>query len=187
MSVAKAYGKALYQAAAERTPPAGLAQVCDKITLQLETVLTILSESQDARVALQSPVTTGKEKAKLIESFGNKLGLDSLVTQFLMMLANKGRFNILAEVRDVFVAVRLAADGGISGDLVSADKVSEADVSALAQAFGKKLSKKVVFKVTHDPKLLAGVKITINGVTYDGTLRAQLARLRDQFLGGKVR
>lgn len=147
----------------------------------------MLEGSKDARVALQSPVTTGKEKAKLIESLSSKLGLEPLVTQFLMLLATKGRFNVLAEVRDVFVSVRLLSEGGMSGELVSAEKLSEADVASLAQAFGKKLSKKVVFKVSTDSKLLAGVKITINGVTYDGTLRAQLSRLRDQFLGGAVR
>ena len=33
-------------------------------------------------------------------------------------------------------------------------------------------------------KILAGMKVTVNGVTYDGTLRSQLQKLRDQVAMG---
>ena len=57
---------------------------------------------------------------------------------------------------------------------------TQEDVEALAKAFGKKLNKRVAFHVSTDPSLLAGMKVTVNGVTYDGTLRSQLQKLRDQ-------
>jgi F0F1-type ATP synthase delta subunit len=42
------------------------------------------------------------------------------------------------------------------------------------------LGRKVAFRVSTDPSLLAGVRVTVSGVTYDGTLKAQLEQLKDK-------
>ena len=59
------------------------------------------------------------------------------------------------------------------------DPLKDSDVQGLAQAYEKKLGKRVEFQVSVDPGLLAGLKVTVNGVTYDGTLRSQLDRLKE--------
>lgn len=93
---------------------------------------------------------------------------------------------LLARVRDELATTRLAAQGGIRGSLVAAEAMNPEDIQSLAKAFGKKLGKAVAFQVSTDPALLAGVKVTVNGVTYDGTLRVQLQRLRDGMVLGGV-
>jgi hypothetical protein len=50
---------------------------------------------------------------------------------------------------------------------------------ALSVAFGARIGRKVSFETHEDPSLLAGVKVTVGGVTYDGTMRSQLSRLRE--------
>jgi F-type H+-transporting ATPase subunit delta len=87
---------------------------------------------------------------------------------------------MLPEVRDTFSEVRLNAEGGVTGKLVSAEPMTDADVQSLSAAFTRKLGRKVAFRVSTDPGLLAGVRVTVNGVTYDGTLKAQLEQLRDK-------
>jgi F-type H+-transporting ATPase subunit delta len=90
----------------------------------------------------------------------------------------------LPAILESYNSVRLLAEGGVPGRLVAAEPVSDQDVQGLAQAFSKKLGKKVAFQVSTDPSLLAGMKVTVNGVTYDGTLRSQLQRLRDRLVAG---
>ncbi len=87
-------------------------------------------------------------------------------------------------MREAFHVIRLAAEGGVAGRLEVAEVISEADVSQLAKAFSEKFGKKVAFRVSQDPSLLAGIKVTVNGVTYDGTLRAQIQKLRDRVADG---
>lgn len=184
MSVATSYAKALYATAAEGRTPAEVAQVCDRIEIQLEATYQAIESLPQARVALFGPVMTAKEKAQVVSALAEKGGTDKLVSQFLNLLAMKGRLNLLPEVRLEFRTVRLRAEGGIPGALASAEPMSQSDVEALANAFSKKFGKKVVFSVSVDPSLLAGVKVTVNGVTYDGTLRSQLQQLRDKVLVG---
>lgn len=181
MSVAFSYARALYEAAKEAKVSAENLDLMEK---QLETFSSVMESSRDARTALQAPVTTTKEKISLVEEISKKLGLADLTQQFLILLARKDRMSILREVRDAFNVVRLTEEGGVSGRLEAAEPMSEADIGTLTKAFSQKLGKKVAFRVSTDPSLLAGMKVTVNGVTYDGTLRSQLQKLRDRFVAG---
>lgn len=184
MSVAKAYAKALYEAAAEGKGQTELSKTCEELEKQLHAFSSAVNGAKESQIVLEGPITTAREKAALITTIAEKLGLHPLLGRFLILMAHKERLGILAEVADVFTDVRLGAEGGVSGKVVSAESMSEADVDSLAKAFTKKLGKKVAFQVSTDPSLLAGVKVTVNGVTYDGSLRSQLEQLRDRFVVG---
>lgn len=180
MSVANAYAKALYQAATESK---GAQSVTDLET-QLAKFLEVVNSSKEAQTVLLGPIVTPSEKILVIQEISKKMGLSHIVTEFLALLARKGRLRLLSGVREAFRDVRLEAEGGVVGRLVAADPINESDVQGLAQAFSRKLGKRVEFNVSTDPALLAGMKVTVNGVTYDGTLRSQIQRLRDQFAHG---
>ena len=181
MSVAQSYAKALYETAAEKKASS---EEFDQIENQMDQLLTLFNHSKETRVALFGPVTTAREKVAVVESIAKKMGMSPILTQFLALLARKGRLSLFHTVRDAFTNVRLSYEGGVAGQLVSADALSDSDINSLAKAFSHKLGKKVAFRVSTDPLLLAGMKVTVNGVTYDGTLRSQLHKLRDRFVTG---
>ena len=120
----------------------------------------------------------------VVEKLAQAMSLSGALPSFLQLLARKNRLVILGQVRDALHRVRLDAEGGVAGQVVSAEPMDQKDIDSLAQAFSKKLGKRVAFKVSTDPSLLAGMKVTVNGVTYDGTLRSQLQKLRDQVAMG---
>lgn len=182
MSVARTYAKALYEAACEKQGQAAVSKTCDEFEKQLDSLLASLKSSREMEIALVAPITTPREKAALVDAISKKMGLSDLLSRFLNILATKDRLGILKEIRDQLAEVRLEAEGGVSGAVVSAEAMSSQDIEELAKAFGKKLGKRVEFRVSTDPALLAGVKVTINGVTYDGSLRSQLEQLRDRFV-----
>jgi F-type H+-transporting ATPase subunit delta len=182
MSVAKSYAKALFEASSQQgAQEAGL----DQIEGELDAFLALVNSSREAKVALMGPAVTSKEKTAIVDEVSKKAGYQPAVKNFLSLLARKGRLPILAEIRSAWTTVRLHAEGGVSGRLVSADPLKPEDVQGLSQAFGKKLGKKVAFQVSTDPSLLAGIKVNVNGITYDGTLRSQLQRLRDRVATGE--
>lgn len=181
MSVATSYAKALYETLVEKNSSA---EVLNKIETQFTEILSVLSESKEVKAALFAPLTNMREKTSLVESIGKKMEFEPLFSQFLSLLARKGRVFLLAEIREAFVSVRLEREGGIAGRLVSAEPMNEADIASLANAFSQKFGKRVAFQVSTDPSLLAGMKVTVNGTTFDGTLRSQLQKLRDRFVTG---
>ncbi len=181
MSIASSYAKALYEAARENN---ACSDEFTKYKVQLEFFHSLLSESKDVRLALLSPVITLKEKLEVIEILSKKFEISDLLFRFFSLLVKKGRLDFLGEVIESFRTACLAAEGRMAGRLVSIEPLSEKDIAILAKAFSQKLGKKVVFQVSTDPSLLAGMKVTVNGVTYDGSLRSQLQKLRDCFVAG---
>jgi F-type H+-transporting ATPase subunit delta len=181
MSVAKAYAKALFETLSEQKVQAS---AVDTLEQQLDEFITTIEGAKDAKIALFSPVTTSREKVALVQKLAQAMSLSGLLPNFLQLLARKSRLVMIREVREAFHQVRLNAEGGVAGQVVSAEPMDQKDIENLAQAFSKKLGKRVAFQVSTDASLLAGMKVTVNGVTYDGTLRAQLQKLRDQVAMG---
>ena len=149
---------------------------------QMGQLVALLDKSKELRTALLSPVVSSKEKVSFVQALAQKAQLAPGLANFLSLLAKKQRFVILPEIREAFRAVRLHAEGGILGHLVSADPLDAKDIEDLSRAFSQKLGRKVAFQSATDSTLLAGMKMTVNGVTYDGSLRSQLQRLRDRLV-----
>ncbi len=181
MSVATSYAKALFQAAQDAKTSS---EALDVLEAEMDSLLIALDSSDDARKALMGPVMPAKDKVAYLDAISSKAGYTKLFSQFLNLLANKGRLPALRSIREAFAGVRLEAEGGVAGRLVSAEPMSDGDVESLAAAFKKKLGRRVAFSTSTDANLLAGTKVTVNGVTYDGTLRAQLQQLRDRLTAG---
>lgn len=179
MSVARSYAKALYEAAVDSKLKAA---DLDAIETELAQVVVAIEGSKEARIVLFGPAFSAKDKQEVVSQLAKKSGFSKLTSQFLQLLAKKQRLSLISQIRDSFSVVRIEMDGGTLGKIVSADPMESGDVDALAQAFTKKTGKKVSFKREVDPTLLAGMKVTVNGVTYDGTLRAQLNKLKDHFV-----
>ena len=181
MSVAKVYAKTLYEVAQEQKSSP---QDMDQLLLDMTSFQDLLRSSKEVRMGLISPIMPSKEKVNLVKEFGKRLSISEPAIRFLMLLARKERLGLLTEIKTAFETVRIEAEGGMVGSLVSAEPLVQNDVEDLATAFGKKFGKRIVFQVSTDPSLLAGMKVTVNGVTYDGTLRSQLVQLRDRFVYG---
>jgi len=178
MSVSTSYASALFAAAhAERLDGATM----DKIEADLKSFSAEVQSHAQLRAALCGPAATVSEKAAVLGELSARVGWHPLLLKFLELVSRKGRMDLVDELANGFSRVRIESSGGELGVLESSDPLSDADVQQLAEAFTKRLGRKVVFEKKTRPGLLAGVKVTVGGTTYDGTLRAQLNRLRDKF------
>ncbi len=177
MSLSRSYAQALYEAVKE-TKGASLADAEHALT----SVADVLRSSAPLTKALFGPVATAKEKEAVMTTLCEKTGATGIARDFLVLLARKDRVSTLAEILKALRSVRLESEGAMLGSVVSAEELSAADLADLERAFGQKYGKKVTFEVHVDPRQLAGLKVTLSGVTYDGTLRSQLQRLKNTLI-----
>jgi len=176
MSVARVYASVLYSA----LPAEAAAR--DSAREALERVAEQLAARADLRAALSGPLTTATEKKGLLTALASRLECGPVVARFLELMARKGRIDSLPDVAAAFRAVCVEAEGGVLGAVDSAETLSESDLADLARAFGQKLGKRVSLTARVRPELLAGLRVTVQGTTYDGSLQSKLQRLKQKFL-----
>jgi len=96
---------------------------------------------------------------------------------FVRVLAQYGRLELLPEIRVQFDALRNEREGVVEAEVISAFELSEAQLGDLVQRLEKKTGRKVKVKVQIDKDLIGGVKVVLGDKVIDGSARAQLGAL----------
>lgn len=179
MSVVSNYARALANVQASTGGENGQRSKNFSTLLQeVEAVDHLLSSSRELQLALGTPVTTQKEKASISQEVCKKTNVGPLVQKFVLLLCRTGRIRYLKDILGALKKIQIESEGGMLGQVLSADHLSADEVAELEKTFSKKVGKKVAFSVREDAALLAGLKVFVNGRTYDSSLQGQLERLR---------
>jgi F-type H+-transporting ATPase subunit delta len=132
----------------------------------------------DARVkaAVGDPNLPAAKVAGLFVSIlAGKLSGDA--ENFVRVLAENGRLEVLAEIRVQYEALRNLREGVVEAEIISAFEMDAAQVADLVARLEKKTGRKVKAKVSVDRELIGGVKVVLGDKVIDGSARAQLGAL----------
>ena len=96
---------------------------------------------------------------------------------FVRVLAENGRLDVLAEIRTQYEILKNEREGTVEAEVYTAFEMNAAQVDDLLQRLEKRTGRKVRTKVLIDKNLIGGVKIVIGDKVIDGSARAQLGAL----------
>ncbi|OGA11785.1 MAG: ATP synthase F1 subunit delta [Betaproteobacteria bacterium RIFCSPHIGHO2_12_FULL_69_13] len=96
---------------------------------------------------------------------------------FVRVLADNGRLDLLPEIRVRYEALKNEREGVIEAEVHSAFELSEAQLADLVARLEKKSGRKVKAQLRLDRELIGGVKIVLGDKVIDGSARAQLGAL----------
>jgi F-type H+-transporting ATPase subunit delta len=169
-TVARPYAEAVFKLA----DAAGTLPKWSEMLAALATVVL------DPRVsaAIRNPKHSAAQVAGLIISIlAGKLTGDA--ENFVRVLAENGRLELLPLIRDQYAALRNEREGIVEAEVQSAFDLSDAQVSDLVARLEKKTGRKVRARVTLDKDLIGGVRIVLGDKVIDGSARAQLGALEN--------
>jgi F-type H+-transporting ATPase subunit delta len=135
---------------------------------------------KDERVAtlLSSPVITAEEQAeKLIDIFGD--ALTPAAQNVVKVLAYHGRLTLIAEIVELFEALRAQQEKSVDAMVTTAFEVNDATVDALAAALTRSLNREVKLVATVDPSLIGGAIIRAGDTVIDSSVRGKLKKLAE--------
>ena len=98
---------------------------------------------------------------------------------FVRVLAENGRLDVLEEIRTQYEALKNAREGVVEAEVYTAFDMDAAQTADLVARLEKKTGRKVRAKVSVDKSLIGGVKVVIGDQVIDGSARAQLAALEN--------
>ncbi len=173
---ANRYAKALFQVAVEEKND--LAQV-DR---DLQALVTMIGDSPElAQAAGRSGVTEAARKS-LMEAVADKMALGAPVKKLLVLLAESRKLNLVPDLSIAYQERLLAHQNIVRAEVTSAVALSPDKTKALAESLGQATGKQVELSVSVDPELLGGVVAKIGSTVYDGSVRTQLTRMRQQLV-----
>ncbi len=148
---------------------------------QIEQFEGLLQESADLRTVLLSPAVSGARKRAVIGRFAEMLPLDRMVRNFLFVLINHRRINILSEIREAYEVVLDERLGILRSEVKSAQPLTDEQRNRIQGELSRIAGQQVRCEYIVDEKLLGGVTAKVGSTVYDGSVRAQLEAMRHRF------
>ena len=173
-TMARPYARAVFELARD-------SKSFDTWSERLQYLAAVVSDSNMTNM-LESPKLTHQERASLIESVCSDY-LDDKGSNFVKLVAENSRIDLLPEISQIFEEYRADAEGSIEATVVSATEMTEQQTQKIAEALNKRLQRQVRVVSSTDPDLIAGAIIRAGDLVIDGTVKGRLQNLTQRIAG----
>ncbi|WP_031550684.1 F0F1 ATP synthase subunit delta [Parvularcula oceani] len=168
--VAQRYASAFFDLAKEQ-------DVVPALESDMRGLRGALSQSDDLRRLVASPVFDADEKTRGMKAVLDKMGAHALTQNLVGLLARNGRLFALDGIARAFLDQAAKSRGEVSAEAVSAHPLSADQTTALRAQIEAAVGKAVNLETKTDPSLLGGLIVKVGSRMMDSSLRTKLSRL----------
>jgi len=152
----------------------------NKAIASLESMEQILASSHELRTLLQNPSVPGDQKLRLLDALTKRIGATQEVRNFLAILVDHHRLSGFSEIVKE-VKEQLNERLGIAdAEVISARELGAEEKRMLETQIAKTTGKTVRAHYLQDPAVMGGAIVRVGSTIYDGSVRGQLQKLREQ-------
>ncbi|HHL43724.1 MAG TPA: F0F1 ATP synthase subunit delta [Hellea balneolensis] len=137
----------------------------------------LFTKSADLMRMVKSPVISDEDKKKALLALAKKAKLSKLSTQFIGTCVQNHRAGDMPQILADFEKMLAKRRGTETADLISAKKLTAAQVNAIKAQLKKTLGKDVALKTHIDPELLGGFIVKVGSRYFDSSLKSKLERM----------
>ncbi|HUR29038.1 MAG TPA: ATP synthase F1 subunit delta [Planctomycetota bacterium] len=174
--VAVRYATALFQLARDRGQ-------LDAVTRDVGELAALLGRTADSDWIFDARVAA-KDKRERIERIAS--GFSPLTANFLRLVADKRRLELLRELPTAFKRCVLQERGAVEGHVESARPMAAGELAELSVALGALLGKQVSLEASVDPALIAGARIVVDNRMLDLSAQGRLEELRTRLNSARL-
>jgi F-type H+-transporting ATPase subunit delta len=173
LRIANRYAEALLTNAEE-------SHILKNVSDDLTVIQRIIKESHEFQLFLESPVIKKEKKQAVFKAtFGSSV--QSLTLQFLSLLIEKDREDVLPSIIEAFFQLQDEMLGIVHVRVTTAAELSQQQTEQLKQRFEAYSKKKVFIDQSVDKQLIGGFIARIGDTVFDGSVKQQLELLRERF------
>jgi F-type H+-transporting ATPase subunit delta len=175
--VARRYAKALHGLAAE-------ARRAEAVAEELARFEQLLGAEAPLREALLRPWVKAATKRSIVLEIAGRLELSTLTRNFLALVAQRRRLDLLGEILTAYRARVDEAAGRIRARVRSATPLGDAERASLREQLGRRVGKTVLLDTEVDPTLVGGFVAEVGSRVLDMSVAGQLTALRERITRG---
>jgi len=151
-----------------------------KVLDELQDFARVYGESLELKEVFASPAAALPQKMKVLSAIGQRLGLSPVTLNFLRVLLANYRMPLLEEAVQAYRKIANERLGIVQVTISSASDLSPAEREGVAAQFRELTGKQVELDFRIEGELLGGILAQIGSTVYDGSVRGNLARIREQ-------
>jgi F-type H+-transporting ATPase subunit delta len=174
--LARRYSTALFQLARE----AGQEEQVGREIAQFHAAYS----SSELHAVLTNPAFSVDSRKRILIQVANAQALSVLMTHFLSLLLERDRLGHLPGIVSSYQRLLNQAKGRLEGKLTAASPLEPPHLERLLGTLRGISGKEVVLHQETDPELIGGLRVELEGKVYDGTVSAQLEKMRQRIARG---
>jgi F-type H+-transporting ATPase subunit delta len=143
-------------------------------------VSTVFQENSELRSVWGSPAIPAEQKRNLLDSIVSNMGVSKPVRNFVAVLIDNHRVAALPEIARQFETELLQRLGMADVDITSSRELNADERRQMEAEVERMTGKKVRARYAIDRTLLGGAVVRMGSTVYDGSVRGQLQKIKEQ-------
>ena len=172
LTIARKYAKALLEIGLQEKNHETLGK-------ELERMAGLFQENKELRLVLFSPFYPAPRRKAIAKNVGASMGLSRATLDFLNLLIERDRADHLPAIVKVYEGLADEVSNRLRASLISAQKLSAPLVGEIKAQLESSTGKEVILSSQENPALIGGVITKIGNVIYDGSLKTQLLKAKE--------
>jgi F-type H+-transporting ATPase subunit delta len=143
----------------------------------------LVASSKPLREVWDAPSILVEQKRAVLDAIAARQGISRPVRNFMAVLIDHHRVHFLDAIVKQFEIELNHRMGFIEAEITSARELSTPERGALESRVETLTGKKVRAQYARDESLLGGAVVRVGSTIYDGSVKGQLERLKEQLSG----
>jgi len=149
---------------------------------ELRSIEALFKESDQLRRVMENPAIPGDRKRAVLDAITQRLGTSRSVRNFIAVLTDHRRLPLFSEILKQLEQELNARQGFAEAQVNTARPLSDPEKQLLEAEITKMTGKKVRARYGEDASLLGGAVVQVGSTIYDGSVKGQLERMREQLV-----
>jgi len=155
-----------------------------KVEDELGAFVKVVESVPVLRMVWENPSVDARQKHAVLDKIVAHIGGSRMLRNFIAVLIDHRRVAALPEIARQFEIDLNERLGLADAEVTSARELSDAEKRALEARVGEVTGKKVRARYSTDTRVLGGAVVKVGSTIYDGSVRGQLERLKQELSAG---
>jgi len=155
----------------------------DRSIAELRAIASLLAESSELRRVWENPAIAAEQKRQVLDVIAGRDGVSKQARNLIAVLIDHRRVQFLGPIIRQLEKELDARLGFAEAQITSARSLGDGEKRELETQVGKLTGKKVRALYGQDASLLGGAVVRLGSTIYDGSVKGQLQRIREQISG----
>lgn len=147
---------------------------------ELTDIAALLKSNEELRTVLQNPAVEHKQKLALLDAIMARLGGSQALRNFVAVLVDHRRLGQIDDIAQQFRHELNQHLGIAEAQVSSARELTQEERKLLEKQMGAITGKVIQATYSRDPQLIGGAVVRIGSTIYDGSVRGQFKRIKEQ-------